>query len=380
MMAAVAPDEEDRPSRVSSPDQVGRRSDARVEATYRVKFRSIDDLVVTYTTDISRGGLYIATDRFLPTGSIVRLNVELPDGKPPASVLARVAFVLGTEAAKERGRNPGMGMEFLDAGQEVGSRIAEQLLTGLDPQPIQSTQPADVLVVDDSPVYLERTANVARSLGHRVRTAKNGLEAIGMLMKEPVDIVLSDVQMPMMDGWQFLRIVRSRPTLARTPVIFLTTLTGETERLKGYQLGVDDYLGKPFDDAELALRIGRALERTKRRPVSSADRGALSGDLAMVSLASVLSFIEVERRTGALLVLSENRIATLHIVGGAVHRVDLSGEAAELTGLERLFHVLDWRRGRFEFGSRESDVPDELGVPTQFVLIEHARRSDEAGR
>lgn len=380
MLAAVVPDEKNDSTRASSPDGVGRRTDARIEATYRVRFRSIDDLVVTYTTDISRGGLFISTDRFLPTGSIVRLNVELPDGKPPASVLARVAFVLGTEAAKERGRNPGMGMEFLDAGQEVGSRIAEQLITGLDPQPQATTTPADVLVVDDSPVYLERTASVARNLGHRVRTAKNGLEAIGMLMKEPADIVLSDVQMPMMDGWQFLRIVRSRPTLARTPVIFLTTLTGETERLKGYQLGVDDYVGKPFDDAELALRIGRALERTKRRPVSSADRGALSGDLSMVSLASVLSFIEIERRSGALLVISEPRIATLHVVSGSVHRVDLSGDAPELTGLDRLFYVLDWKKGRFEFGARETDVPDELGVPTSFALIEHARRSDEGSR
>ncbi len=374
--------QEPRSSRESVPgDEAGRRSEARIEATYRVRFKSLDDLVVTYTTDISRGGLFIATDRFLPTGSIVRLNVELPDGKPPASVLARVAFVLGIESAKERGRNPGMGMEFLDAGQEVGSRIAEQLITGLDPQPqTEAAQPADVLVVDDSPLYLERAAGVARRMGHRVRTAKNGLEAIGMLMKEPVDIVLSDVQMPMMDGWQFLRLVRSRPTLARIPVIFLTTLTGEAERLKGYQIGVDDYLGKPFDEKELALRIGRALERTRRRPTHSADRGALSGDLTMVSLPSVLSFIEAERRTGALLVISEPNIATLHIVAGSIHRVDLSEDRADLVGLPRLFHVLDWQRGRFEFGPNESDLPDEIGVPTSFALLEHARRADESAR
>ncbi|MEZ4327210.1 MAG: response regulator [Polyangiales bacterium] len=360
-------------------DASGRRTEPRVEASYLVRFRSIDDMVESYTRNISRGGLFIATKRFLPIGSIVRLNVELPDDKPPASVLARVAYVLGVEAAEARKSNAGMGMEFLHADHEVGRRIAEQLVRGLDPQPSDEPITADVLVVDDSPMYLERAASLARSLGHRVRTAKNGLEAIGLLMKEPADIVLCDVQMPMMDGWQFLRIVRSRPTLARTPVIFLTTLTGEPERLRGYQLGVDDYLGKPFDDEELAARIGRVLLRSKHRPSSSADRGALSGDLSLVSLPSVLSFIEAERRTGALLVISEPHIATLHIQAGAVHRVDLSTDVG-LAGVERLFHVLDWTHGRFEFGPSDADVDDELKLPTSYVLMEHARRRDESGR
>lgn len=359
----------------------GRRAEPRVEATYRVRFRSLDDLVVTYTTDISRGGLFIATDRFLPTGTVVKLNVELPDGKPPASVLARVAFVLGVEQARERHRNPGMGMEFLDAGAEVAQRIATQLLDGLDPSPeAAAAHSADVLVVDDSPLYRDQSAALLRRLGHRVKTAQNGLEALGTMMREPVDIVLSDVQMPVMDGWQFLRLVRARPTLARTPVIFLTTLTGEAERLKGYQLGVDDYLGKPIDEQQVAERVAQALERARRRPASSADRGALSGDLAMVSLTSLLAFVEAERRSGALLVLSDPRIATLHIVDGQVRRVDLSDNPKGLPPIERLYHVLDWKTGRFEFGPREVEVEDEIGMPTGFCLMEHARRTDEANR
>jgi uncharacterized protein (TIGR02266 family) len=160
-------------------DPTGRRTEERVEASYLVRFRSIDDMVVCYTRNISRGGLFIGTERFLPIGSVVRLNVELPDDQPPASVLARVAYVLDNSTAERRKRSPGMGMEFLHAEHEVGARIAKQLLCGLDPPPPQATPPADVLIVDDSPVYLERTANLVRALGHRVRTAKNGLEASG---------------------------------------------------------------------------------------------------------------------------------------------------------------------------------------------------------
>jgi response regulator RpfG family c-di-GMP phosphodiesterase len=193
-------------------------------------------------------------------------------------------------------------------------------------------------------------------------------------------VILSDVNMPVMDGWQFIRMVRSRPSIASVPVVFLTTLGGESERLKGYQLGVDDYISKPFDSQELKLRVARILSRSRKRPATSAGRNALRGDLSQVSLGSVLSFIQVERRTGLMLVLAEDRIASLHIRQGDVVQTDLPPGYDHLEGIDRVFELLEWPAGRFEFSAVDIAVPDTLRVPTSYILMEHARRQDEGKR
>ncbi len=352
-------------------------------AKFRVRFRSLDDLVTTYTHDISQGGLFIGSTQFLPVGTVVQLRVELPDGADPAPIIARVAYTLGEEEAKTRGRNPGMGMEFLDTGAtEVAARIAAYLASviGEGPRHDPTSEPADVLIVDDSESYREQAANAMRREGHRVTMAQNGLEALGIALRQAPDIVLSDVNMPVMDGWQFLRMLRSRPSVANVPVVFLTTLGGENERLKGYQLGVDDYIAKPFDDRELVLRVSRILGRSRRHPVASAARNALRGDLSQVGLGSVLSFVQVERRTGLMLVISGERIASLHILNGDIVQVDLPEEADHLVGAERIFEVLSWRNGRFELSAVEVSAPDSIRVPTSYLLMEHARREDEGRR
>lgn len=356
-----------------------RRGAPRIAAKFRVRFKSMDELVLTYTQDISRGGLFIASNQFLPIGSIVQLHVELDDGRPPAKVTARVAYALDEAAAQESGRPVGMGMEFMDAVGDVASRIAALLTGSIGGGDDDAAPVARIVVVDDSPNYRNQAVAALRAEGHDVRAAENGLQAVGMVMRDPPDLVLSDVQMPVMDGWQFLRLVRARPTLARVPVVFFTTLSGEEERLKGYRLGVDDYITKPFSSEELVARVSRVLDRAQRRPNNSADRGALSGDLAQVSLPSVLAFVEAERRTGHLLVVSEGRIATMHMQEGNIVHVHLSGGKDEVPeGAERVFHVLDWTAGRFEFGPGEVEPSEAPWPPTSYLIMEHARRTDEA--
>lgn len=358
-----------------------RRSDPRIAARFRVRFQSLDDLVATYTQDISRGGIFIQTDRFLPVGSVVLVNLELQDGGEPETAVARVAYTLGPDEAQANGRTPGMGMEFVDLQESLAQRVAAHISRGLASEPASEppVAPARILVAEDSPTQRESIVATARELGHTVQTVENGLEALGVMMRDPPDLLLSDVQMPVMDGWQLLRIVRSRPALARIPVIFLTSLSDEKTRLEGYRRGVDDYLSKPFNPEELRLRIDRALRRAETRPAQSADRGALRGDLALVGLPSLLSFVHAERRTGVLLVASPPRLATLHVRNGDVVRVDMVDAPPGLEGFERLLHVLDWQRGWFELTPSEVTARDEVGTRVSHALMEHARRKDESG-
>jgi CheY-like chemotaxis protein len=233
-----------------------------------------------------------------------------------------------------------------------------------------------VLVVDDDASCQKLASAPFRARGDYVRIANDGFEALGMCLKEPPDIILSDVNMPRMDGWQLLRMIRTRPTLASIPVIFTTTLSGEEERLKGYQLGVDDYVPKPYRSIELRARVDRLAARMQQQSRSLVERKTLRGDLQQVSLPSVLAFLEMEQKTGELLLLHEAPAKVFLVRGRPVH-VEIEGAAPFLTQEELIFSLLGWTAGQFEFAVRDVTMPDELDTTFTALLLEHARRHDE---
>jgi uncharacterized protein (TIGR02266 family) len=354
-----------------------------VEAGFRVSYRTLDELVVAYTRDLSRGGLFLKTQRFLPINAVILLSLELPEGGGEVPVIARVAYVRDPQAAAAAGKTPGMGIQFLDVSidsrQRIESFIAERATAQAEVTgPIRVLRQLDVLVVDDDERYRELAAGVFRQRGDKVRTANDGVQGLGACLKQPPDLILTDVQMPGMDGWQLLRIVRARPSLATTPVVFMSTLSGEEDRLKGYQLGVDDYVPKPFSPDELRARVERVVVRAQRA-VQTGDKKTLRGDLEQVGLASVLSFLEMERKTGILLVIGD-RPARLFIRDGRPLRVEIIDADASTSQEQLALELIGWRSGQFEFAAQ--DVPDDDPLKTSLtaLLLEHARREDEAAR
>ncbi|QQM66657.1 response regulator transcription factor [Actinomyces weissii] len=151
------------------------------------------------------------------------------------------------------------------------------------PAPARSlgaTPAGTVLLVDDeAPIrgslgpYLERS-------GYRVLLASDGLEALDLLSGYDIDIVVTDVLMPRMDGRELVRRLRAGGTW--TPVIMLTQLDASYERVSALDDGADDYLSKPFDPAELTSRIRAVLRRTQgmTQPLTAATR-LVAGDLVL---------------------------------------------------------------------------------------------------
>ena len=148
------------------------------------------------------------------------------------------------------------------------------------PLPPSTAPSATVLLVDDeAPIrrslgpYLERS-------GYRVMPASDGVEALELLAAYEIDIVVSDVLMPRMDGRELVRRVRAGG--AWTPIILLTQVDASYERVSALDDGADDYLSKPFDPAELASRIRAVLRRTRGtgQPLTAATR-LVSGDLVL---------------------------------------------------------------------------------------------------
>jgi len=121
---------------------------------------------------------------------------------------------------------------------------------------------ATVLAVDDQQTNLKLLDAVLAPRGHRVLTAQSGPEALALLEKEDIDIVLLDILMPEMDGYEICRRIRSTPATEFLPVVMITA-SGSEQRLAALQAGADDFVTKPFDKSELLARVA-SLTRIKR--------------------------------------------------------------------------------------------------------------------
>ena len=121
---------------------------------------------------------------------------------------------------------------------------------------------ARILVVDDTPLNVKLLADLLRVKGFTVTTAASGPEALDRIATERPDLVLLDVMMPEMSGYEVCARLRANPETARLPVVMVTSLDAVHERVKGIEVGADDFLSKPVNQPELLARV-RSLLRIK---------------------------------------------------------------------------------------------------------------------
>jgi two-component system KDP operon response regulator KdpE len=121
-------------------------------------------------------------------------------------------------------------------------------------------QDKTILVVDDEPRIVEAVGMNLELEGYQVSSASNGYEALQKLTKDLPDLVILDVMMPKVDGFETLREIREVSTV---PVIMLTVRGEEIDKVRGLDLGADDYITKPFNPKELVLRIRAVLRRVE---------------------------------------------------------------------------------------------------------------------
>jgi DNA-binding NarL/FixJ family response regulator len=121
-----------------------------------------------------------------------------------------------------------------------------------------------LLVVDDEPNLLTAIAAVLRGKGYEVTTARNGKDALLQIARGLPDLIVSDVRMPVMDGYRLARQLRGAPHTKLIPIVFLTAKDETEDRIEGFQSGVDVYLTKPFEPDELVAVIQNILTRVER--------------------------------------------------------------------------------------------------------------------
>lgn len=118
-----------------------------------------------------------------------------------------------------------------------------------------------VMVVDDSITMRKVTGRVLERHEYEVHTAKDGLDALEKLHERVPDLMLLDIEMPRMDGFELAEAMKADPRLRNVPIIMITSRTGDKHRQRAFDIGVDRYLGKPYQEAELLAQISEVLEQ-----------------------------------------------------------------------------------------------------------------------
>jgi len=175
-------------------------------------------------------------------------QISTVPGVSGATILGdgRVVMILEVAALLRGGALAGIG----DQVQEVGRRstLADQGLT--------------VMVVDDSITVRKVTTRILERNDMHVIAAKDGVDAVSKLQENIPDIMLLDIEMPRMDGFELATHVRNEARLRDIPIIMITSRTGDKHRQRAMQIGVNRYLGKPFQESELLENIQALLEET----------------------------------------------------------------------------------------------------------------------
>lgn len=297
---------------------------------------------------------------------------------------------------------------------------------------------ATVLLIDDQPLVLTALARYLEQRGFRVFARNNGKEGIEAAEELEPDVIITDVMMPVMDGWAVVKHLRSKSRFALTPVIILTNLDSAEDRIQGFTTGADDYVSKNTIVEELEARITRAVLRSEslrkgvmatteqkpmkkgpaagphtaatkpatrggpalsdhwilpgfddpfphegrrpaRRAAGPADAGSgMRGSVNQIGLASILTLLSNGGKTGMLtLTRADGRLQGRIILrDGTILQVKVD-ERDTLDGMKSFCLLLTWRDATFVFDTKEVNDADELHIPTEHLLMEAARLMDE---
>ena len=237
-----------------------------------------------------------------------------------------------------------------------------------------------ILMVEDEPLIAHMLRDCLAPLYVEVVHVTTGPEALEVALSHPPDLILLDVMIPGIDGFEVARQIKSDPRTSHLPIIFLTALAQVKDKVRGFQLGADDYITKPFHPDEVQARITGALQRAEAVRAQRAAEGARGtrGRLRDMSLPNLMQFIELERASGVLSLTHAAEQGHIYFDCGRV--VNAAMGAAH--GEEAVYRLLDWDDGDFDF----ERLPDGSGpeavvtASNHALLLEGMRRKDERQR
>ena len=239
-----------------------------------------------------------------------------------------------------------------------------------------------LLLVDADPRSLRVLEVSLRKAGYNLATASDGTTALSMIASSTPDLILSDTRLPGLDGFALVESVRRNPDWGSIPIMFLSSDPAVESKVRGLQLGVEDYLTKPIYIKEIVARINIALSRFERENFArgggrqSLSKTRFTGSLSDMGLVDLLQTIEISRKSGVLEVHAGPRTGMMTFRDGQI----LDAELGALHGERALYRILLFSEGDFEIDFRPVKTEQFIRIPTQGLLMEGMRRLDEWGR
>lgn len=235
-----------------------------------------------------------------------------------------------------------------------------------------------VLLVDDNPMII---AMLRQALEPHcvVNVANDTTDALLRCIDDPPDLIISDYQMPGLDGRQLIEKLKSRSNTARIPIILMASRTDINEKLKVIRDSVEDFLEKPFYIREAGNHLKHVIDKValeKMAREAGADNATLNGSLSQMNVIDLLQSLELGRKNCALALTNEGDRCDVFFTEGQIHHAvygTLVGDAA-------VFKVLLWTSGNFKIDFNGRSKEQTTTLSTQGLLMEGLRQLDEANR
>jgi DNA-binding response OmpR family regulator len=236
-----------------------------------------------------------------------------------------------------------------------------------------------LLLVDGDTRSLRVLEVSLRKAGFSVTPAVSVGDALDKLEISAPDLIISETKFSTeLDGFELRRRLRATTGWAEIPFIFLTAETAIENKIKGLELGVDDYLTKPIYIKEIVTRINILLQKKQRQSFDIKKDGTrFAGRVADIPVVDVIQTIEVSRKSGVIQFTGgPNRNATIYFRDGKV----IDAEAGTLQGEDAVYRLLTWNDGDFEVEFRTVRRRETISMSSQGLLMEGMRRLDEWSR
>ena len=237
---------------------------------------------------------------------------------------------------------------------------------------------AKLLVVDDDRLVRKVVSEFFRPHGYEVEQAQDGVAALQILERFLPDIIVADILMPNLDGWDLLEEVRRRESTSRIPFVFLTTEGDLPQRLRGFHMGADDYVTKPFHVEELHARVERILRRRAHTERRVAGEGAfLSGLVAHMPLSDLLQILSLNGKDGVVTLEQDAESGVIVFHGGNL----VHAACGRVLGVKALYRMLGWAGATFRVTPPGIGAfPRTVDQPATSVLMDGLVSLDEWNR
>ncbi len=241
-----------------------------------------------------------------------------------------------------------------------------------------------VLIADEDAAFRKYLAMPLAAQGFTIYEAADGSAAWQLAVQHRPWMILADISMPEVDGFEFCRRVRSHPLLARLPLLFISGSDKYKERYRALQIGADDFLTKSMPIRELLMRIQLLMTRYSdlsasgdETPGTTEVAGAFQGRIEVFGAPALLQMCSQGRLTGIFTALAEDAGNTATVMGFREGDI-ISATAGASTGAEGVYAFLGWENGSFKFTPGDPGQGKPLARSVEHLLLEGCRLVDES--